>query len=75
MELKKFIEDFTGQFDETDPSLITEKTKFHDLEEWGSLTSMGLIAMVRTEYGKAITGAEIRQCETVDDLFRLVKSK
>jgi len=36
---------------------------------------MGMIAMARTQYGKAITGKEIRACETVEDLFNLVASK
>jgi len=31
--------------------------------------------MVKTEYGKTITGAEIRSCDTVEDLFNLVVSK
>ena len=50
-------------------------TKFHDIEEWSSLTAMGVIAMVRTMYGKAITGRDIRTCVTVEDLFDLVQSK
>ncbi|MDE6637410.1 MAG: acyl carrier protein [Muribaculaceae bacterium] len=75
MELKEFIENFADQFDETDLSEIQEKTKFHELDEWGSLTGLGVIAMVKTSYGKTITGKEIRECVTVEDLFNLVNSK
>lgn len=75
MNLEDFIKGFANQFDDTDESEITAKTNFHELEEWSSLISMSLIAYVRTEYGKKITGNEIRTCETVEDLFNLVSSK
>ena len=72
MELKEFIENFAEQFDDTDASEIQVDTEFHELDEWGSLTGMGVIAMVKTTYGKTITGKEIRECVTVEDLFNLV---
>lgn len=75
MELKEFINNFANQFDDTDPSEISAGTKFHDLDEWSSLTGMSVIAMVRTEYGKTVTGAEIKSCETVEDLYNLIASK
>lgn len=75
MELKEFIENFAEQFDDTDASEIQADTEFHELDEWGSLIGMGVIAMVKTTYGKTITGKEIRECVTVEDLFKLVESK
>ena len=75
MELKDFIENFAEQFDDNDASEIQADTEFHELDEWGSLTGMGVIAMVKTTYGKTITGKEIRECVTVEDLFKLVESK
>ena len=75
MDISKFISDFANQFDDTDASEIQEYTVFHDLDEWSSLVGMSLIAMVKTEYGKTITGKEIRECVTVSDLFELVSSK
>jgi len=75
MELNEFIANFADQFDETDASEIQADTEFHEIDEWGSLTGMGVIAMVKTVYGKTITGKEIRECLTVEDLFNLVESK
>lgn len=75
MELKKFVAEFADQFDDTDASEIKAETIFHDLDEWSSLIGMSVIAMAKTEYGKTITGKEIRECETVEDLFNLIASK
>ena len=75
MDLQEFVANFADQFDETEPEEILAETRFHEIEEWSSLTAMGVIAMVRTMYGKAITGRDIRTCVTVEDLFDLVQSK
>ncbi len=75
MEISNFIADFADQFDETDPSEITAETQFHDLEEWSSLTAMGVIALTKSKYGKTISGKELRNCITVEDVFNLVASK
>ena len=75
MELKKFIENFAEQFDDTDASEIQAGTEFHQLEVWSSLVALGVIAFVKTQYGKTITGKEIRDSKTVEDLFNLVAAK
>ena len=75
MKLDEFIANFAELFDDTDVSEITPKTIFHDLDEWGSLVGMGVIAMAKTQYGKTITGTEIKSCITVENLFNLINNK
>jgi acyl carrier protein len=75
MELTEFVKHFADLFDDTDASEIKADTAFHDLEEWGSLLVMGVIAMAKTKYGKTVTGKEIQTCETVEDLYHTIASK
>ena len=75
MDLQKFIEEFTNQFDDTEASEIKADTEYQELEEWSSLTAMSLIALAKTEYGKTITGREVRSCKTVEDLFNVIAAK
>ena len=75
MKLEEFIEIFADQFDDTDASEIQANTEYQELEEWSSLTAMSMIAMAKTQYGKTITGREVRSCKTVEDLFNLIASK
>ena len=75
MELNEFIVKFADQFDDTDASQIRADTVFHDLDEWSSLTGMSVIALAKTEYGKTITGAELKACVTVEDVYNLLASK
>ena len=74
MEINDFVNKFAEQFDDTDASEITPSTRFQELDEWSSLTLMIIIAFLKTNYGKNITGTEIRTCETVKDLFNLIET-
>jgi acyl carrier protein len=75
MTIEDFIKNFAEQFEDTDASKIIADTNFTDLDEWSSLTTISVIAMIKTEYDKNVTGSEIRKCKTVKDLFNLVASK
>ena len=75
MELKKFISNFAAQFDETDASVFTGQTEFKTLNEWSSLMALSIIAMTDDEYEVAIKGNDIRNAQTIEDLYNIVKSK
>ena len=75
MELQSFIKNFAGQFENTDESLFEANTMFHDLDEWSSLIALAIIAMVDEEYDVALKGDEMRNAQTIEDLFAFVKAK
>lgn len=75
MDFTSFLKNFIAQFDETDASEIKAETVFRDLEEWSSMTALGIIGMLDTEFGITITGADIQACKTVQDIFDLAVSK
>lgn len=55
MELNDYITKFAEQFEDTDVSDITTDCENKELDEWSSLTAMGIIAFVKSEYGKSVT--------------------
>jgi acyl carrier protein len=75
MDLKEFIENFSAQFDDTDASEIMAETVFKELDEWSSLIALSVIAMVDEEYEVTLKGEDIRNSNTVEDLFNLIKSR
>ena len=75
MELKDFIENFANQFDDTDASEFKAETVFKELDEWSSLIALSVIAMVDEEYDITIKGDDIRNSNTIEDLFNAVKEK
>lgn len=70
MKLKKFVELFAEQFDETSEDQFKPNTVFKELKEWDSLTALSVIAMVDEELEKRITGADIRSSDTIEDLYK-----
>lgn len=74
MELQDFISKFAGVFEDTDTSLITKDTRYHELDEWSSLTGLLVIGMVLDEYGKNLKADDVRHGVTVEDLYNVVNS-
>jgi len=74
MELKGFIEKFADQFENLDAAELNAYAEFKALDEWSSLMALSIIAMVDDEYGVTIKGKDIREAETIEDLFNVVKS-
>lgn len=75
MEIKDFIVNFADQFDDTDASEISAETEFHELEEWDSLIALAVLNMTEKKYGKRITFDDMKECNTIEDLFNVILSK
>jgi len=75
MKLEEFVKAFAAEFEETAFELFTPKTVYKELDEWSSLTVLSIIAIVDEEFEKPITGADLRACNTIEDLYNLVQSK
>lgn len=75
MEIKEFIEKFAEIFDDTDASTLTPETNFRDLDEWSSLSALGVIALADEEFDVELSGAEMRKANTIQELFDLINSK
>jgi acyl carrier protein len=73
MELQEFTGKFAEQFDNTDASEFKADTEFKALDEWSSMFALSIIAMIDDEYGITIKGNDIRNAETIEDLFNIVK--
>ena len=75
MEIKAFIENFADQFEDTDKSVFTPDTEYRELDEWSSLVALSIMAMVDEEYDVSLKADEMRQTNTIQELFDLVSSK
>lgn len=48
-------------------------TVLADVEEWDSLSFVSFLALANAQYGKKIAPASLREAQTVEDLYNLVK--
>jgi len=72
MEISNFIENLKSVFEGTDPGLLTPDCNYKNLGEWSSLIALSVIAMVDEEYNVAIKGEDIRNSETIQQLFDII---
>ena len=75
----KNIEEFIGtletEFDELEPGTLKPETKFTDMDEWSSMHSLIIIALIDAEYDVTITGEDLMSISNVEGLYEIVKSR
>ena len=70
--ISQFIDNFQTAVDFQEAVDITAETELGSLAEWDSLAALGVIVMFDMEYGKTITGNDLKTCKTIADLFALL---
>lgn len=75
MDIKVFINNFAGEFDETPIEEFTPSTDYKSLDEWNSLTALSIVSMVDEVYNKTITGADLRNHTTIEELASFIENK
>ena len=75
MTLDEFVKAFAEEFDDTPAEDFKADTHFRELDEWSSLVALSIISMVDDNADVVITGADIRSCTTIEDLYNIVQSK
>jgi acyl carrier protein len=75
MDINQFIANFAAQFDDTDAGIFTAETKFREIDEWSSLTALSVIAMTDEEYDVKLKGEDIRNSQSINDLYTIVESR
>lgn len=75
MTLEEFVKAFAAEFDDTPEEVFTPETHFRELDEWSSLLALSIISMIDDNEDKIITGQDIRNSTTIEDLYNIVQSK
>ncbi|WP_043006470.1 acyl carrier protein [Comamonas testosteroni] len=72
INIDQFIENFLSAVDFQESVEVTPETELKSLPEWDSLAALGVIVMFDVEFGKAITGDDLKTCTTITDLHKLL---
>lgn len=75
MEIKEFIEKFAEIFDDTDAASLTPDTKFREIDEWSSLSALGVIALADEEFDVELSGNDMREVTTIQELYNMLNNK
>jgi acyl carrier protein len=75
MDIGDFIKKIENEIEEITPGVLKADTNYRNIPGWSSMHALIIIALIDTEYNVTITGSDIRSCQTVNDLFTIVKSR
>lgn len=75
MEINEFIEKFAEIFDDTEASTLTPQTNFRELDEWSSLSALGVMALADEEFDVELSGVEMKTANTIQELYELITAK
>lgn len=70
-EKKVFLEKTIG----TDEGTLSLDTTLNCIDMWDSIGKLFVMSMIKKEFGRDVTPAEIRACETVADVLALMKKR
>lgn len=70
MNINEFIDKFVEAVEIEDASSVKPETRFRELDEWSSLSTLSVIAMVDEELGFELEPDAFKKAQTVEDLFK-----
>jgi acyl carrier protein len=75
IKLEEFFELFCEELDDTDLSVVSTLTDFKNIDVWDSLTALSIISMIDEEFEILLTGNDMLNSTSIEDLYALVESK
>lgn len=70
----QFISAFNEVFESKDAG-ISGSTVYQELEFWDSMSALMLVAMCDSQFNLKLTGSDIRNSKTIDELVDLLEKK
>lgn len=68
MDIKEKLAALEDMMD-LDEGSLTPETALEDIEEWDSLSALSYVVMMKDDFGKKVSGAEVRAFKTVKDII------
>lgn len=75
MDINALIEKLSTEFELENQEKLTPDTSFRGMKEWSSMHALIIIALVDAEYEVTITGNDLVQMNTVQDLYDLIVTR
>ncbi len=75
MGIEDLLKQLQAEFEDIPAGTLKPETKISDIEGWGSMHALIVIALADTEYGVTIKGDELRKVQSVQELYDLIIEK
>lgn len=74
MDIQQFMEELEASIQGAAPGDFRPETRFREQAYWDSLAALTLLSVVDSLFGFQMTREQLRQCETVQQVYDLAVS-
>jgi len=71
MTIEKFVQELESNLIGLEPGTLSPDTRFRELPLWDSLAALTTLATFDACFGRQISGQQLGECRTVQDIFNL----
>lgn len=75
MDIDQFVRNFEDAIEGVEPNTLNPDTQYHKIPQWDSLALLCLLAMIDCEYEVQISGPDLKNADTLRDIFALIEAK
>lgn len=75
ISIHEFIDLLEEEFEDIEPGTLKPASNYRSIENWGSLHALIIIALADTEFDVSLSGTDLKNMETIQDLYDLIQSK
>ena len=73
--LNRIVELIREKLEISESVLLTEKTKYGDVEEWDSFGHITILSAIEKEFGVSLSFDEISAIESIGDICNILETK
>lgn len=75
MDVNEFIQKLEPELEGIEPGSLKADTNYRELKNWSSMYALIIIAFADTEMNVTLNGEDLRKCQTMNDLYEVIKSR
>lgn len=75
MNIQELIEKLEEEIEEVEKGTLTPSTNIRNIDWWSSMHALVIIALVDIEYNVQVSGKDLKEIQTIQDLYDLIVKK
>lgn len=75
MNIQELIEKLEEEIEEAKKGTLTPSTNIRNIDWWSSMHALVIIALVDIEYNVQVSGKDLKEIQTIQDLYDLIVKK
>lgn len=72
MDIQELISLIENEFEEIEAGTLSSSSSIRDMDGWSSMHALLLIALVDNHYDILLTGEELKNITTINDLYQII---